>query len=55
MIAAYLGEGDEDEVGRGAGMTATLLSLSGVTAFYGAIQALRGHRPDGGRRARSSR
>ncbi len=38
VIAAYLGEGDEDEA---AGMTA-LLSLSGVSAFYGAIQALRG-------------
>ncbi len=40
VIAAYLGEGDEDEAGRL--MTSDCLSLSGVTAFYGAIQALRG-------------
>ena len=38
VIAAYLGEGGGR---RGAGMTA-LLSLTGVTAFYGAIQALQG-------------
>ena len=38
VIAAYLGEGEERAR---SGMT-ELLSLSGVTAFYGAIQALRG-------------
>ena len=41
VIAAYLGEGDEDE-SDGERRMSTLLHLSGVTAFYGAIQALKG-------------
>ena len=44
VIAAYLGEGEEDDVdaaGRRR-MSEPLLALAGVTAFYGAIQALKG-------------
>ena len=58
VIAAYLGEGDEDETTRPSTAEcrmSALLSLSGVTAFYGAIQALEGSGPRcAGRRDRYS-
>ena len=40
VIAAYLGEGEEDEVA--GDEPRVTCRCSGVTAFYGAIQALRG-------------
>ena len=59
VIAAYLGEGDEDEDAGASGRAhacrhdALLLALAGVTAFYGAIQALQGRRPARSSPARS--